>query len=260
MMTQPTQTPSRRAAALEASRARALARSPAQSLRHAVVQSLPYLLVILPFGLLFGVVATNAGFDLAEAMGFTVLVLAGASQFTAIQLMTEQAPVWLIILSSLAVNLRMAMYSAAMVPWLGGASWPARAAVAYGLIDQTYVMSVEQYQKAPGLSLAQKLGYFTGTAIVMCGGWIIASFIGATAGRAIPASIPLDFAVPITFLAMVAPALRTPPHIAAATVAVVLSLALTGLPAGVGPMIAALAAMLTGAGLETLMLRRGSLR
>lgn len=217
---------------------------------------MPFLLVIVPFGVLFGVVASKAGFDLAQIMGFTVLVLAGASQFTAVQLMTDHAPIWLVILSSLAVNLRMAMYSASLVPWLGGASQPARAAIAYTLIDQTYVLSIEHYQTVPKLSLGQRLGYFAGTAILMCGSWIIVSFIGATAGRAIPASIPLDFAVPITFLAMIAPALRTLPHVAAATVAVVISLMLAGLPAGVGPMIAAALAMVTGAVLETVMLRR----
>lgn len=170
--------------------------------------------------------------------------------------MTDHAPIWLVILSSLAVNLRMAMYSASLVPWLGGASQPARAAIAYSLIDQTYVLSVEHYQNVPKLSLSQRLAYFAGTAIMMCGAWIVFCFIGATAGRAIPASIPLDFAVPITFLAMIAPALRTPAHVAAATVAVVVSLALTWLPAGVGPMIAALLAMITGAGVETVILRR----
>ncbi|MFV0410963.1 MAG: AzlC family ABC transporter permease [Paracoccus sp. (in: a-proteobacteria)] len=246
----------RRAAALEASRAKALARSPMQSLRHGAVQSLPFLLVMVPFGLLFGVVATNAGFNLAEVMGFTVLVLAGASQFTAVQLITDNAPVWLVILSCLAVNLRMAMYSASLVPWLGGASQPARAAVAYSLIDQTYALSIDQFQNVPQLSMAQRLGYFAGTALVMCGAWMIFCFIGATAGRAIPASVPLDFAVPITFLAMIAPALRSLPHAAAAGVAVMVSLALTGLPAGVGPMIAAMAALLTGAGIETVMIRR----
>lgn len=257
-MTQTIQGPSRRVAAIEAARTRALARNPMQSAMHGVIQSLPFLLVIVPFGLLFGVVATNAGFDLAEVMGFTVIVLAGASQFTAVQLMTDHAPVWLVILSSLAVNLRMAMYSASMVPWLGGASQLSRAAVAYSLIDQTYVMSIEHFQNVPKLSVPQRLGYFAGTAILMCGAWIAFCFIGATLGRAIPASIPLDFAVPITFLAMIAPGLRTPAHVAAATVAVVVSLALAGLPAGVGPMIAALLAMLTGAGVETWMLRRGA--
>ncbi|MFV0293203.1 MAG: AzlC family ABC transporter permease [Paracoccus sp. (in: a-proteobacteria)] len=247
---------SRRITAFETARTRALVRTPMQSLRHGAFQSAPLLLVIIPFGLLFGVVATAAGFDLAQVMGFTVLVLAGASQFTAVQLMTDNAPVWLVILSSLAVNLRMAMYSASMVPWLGEASQPARAAVAYSLIDQTYVLSIGQFQNAPTLSMGQRLGYFAGTALVMCGFWTVFSFIGATVGRAIPDSIPLDFAVPITFLAMIAPALRTLPHVTAATIAVILSLVLAELPAGVGTMIAAFWAMLAGAGAETLMQRR----
>ncbi|MDO5604617.1 MAG: AzlC family ABC transporter permease [Paracoccus sp. (in: a-proteobacteria)] len=215
-----------------------------------MVQSIPFLLVIAPFGLLFGVVAAAAGLDLAKVMGFSIVVLAGASQFTVVQLLSDHAPVWLVIVSGIAVNLRMAMYSASIVPWLGMASQPTRLAVAYALIDQTYVLSITQFQDAPQLSLAQRLGYFTGTAIVLCGAWVGFSLIGATAGRAIPASVPLDFAVPITFIAMIAPALRSPAHIAAASVAAIGGLALAGLPAGVGTMIAALLAMLAGAGVE----------
>lgn len=255
-MTQESNAPSRRAAAIEASRARALARTPMQSLRHGAIQSLPFLLVMIPFGMLFGVVATNAGFDLAQTMGFTILVLAGASQFTAVQLLTDHAPLWLVILSSLAVNLRMAMYSASLVPWLGGASQPARAAVAYSLVDQTYALSIDYYQNKPKLSIPQRLGYFFGTAIVMCGAWMIFAYLGATVGRAIPDSVPLDFAVPITFLAMIAPALRSLPHMVAATVAVIVSLLLVGLPAGVGPMIAAILAMLAGSAAEVWQVRR----
>ncbi|WBU56767.1 AzlC family ABC transporter permease [Paracoccus sediminicola] len=255
-MTDAPSQPSRRDRALEESRARALARNPMQSLRHGALQSAPFMLVLGPFGLLFGVVATASGFDLAQVMAFTMLVLAGAAQFTAVQLLTENAPVWLVILSSLAVNLRMAMYSASLVPWLGKASPLSRAAVAYAIIDQSYVLSIDLYQRVPGLSVAQRLGYFFGVAAVMVPTWFLCTLIGATAGRAIPDSIPLDFAVPITFIAMIAPALRSIAHVAAAVVAVVVSLALTGLPAGVGPMIAAVLAMTTGALVETWMIRR----
>ena len=55
--------------------------------------SAPFLLVIAPFALLFGVVATEAGLTVTQTIGFSFLVIAGASQFTAIQLMTEIAPV-----------------------------------------------------------------------------------------------------------------------------------------------------------------------
>ena len=217
---------------------------------------LPFLLVIVPFALLFGVVGTEAGLSLVQVMGFSVLVIAGASQFTAVQLMVDNAPTLIVLLTALAVNLRMAMYSASLVPWLGGASQPARAAVAYSLVDQTYALSIDYYQNTPKLSIPQRLGYFFGTAIVMCGAWMVFAYLGATVGRAIPDSVPLDFAVPITFLAMIAPALRSLPHMVAATVAVIVSLFLAGLPAGVGPMIAAILAMLAGSATEVWQVRR----
>ena len=50
---------------------------------------LPFLLVIVPFGMLFGVLAAEAGWNLAEIMAMSVMVIAGASQFTALQLLTS---------------------------------------------------------------------------------------------------------------------------------------------------------------------------
>ncbi|MDP7149776.1 MAG: AzlC family ABC transporter permease, partial [Paracoccaceae bacterium] len=73
-------------------------------------QGLPFILVIVPFALLFGVIATEAGLSIVETLGFSVVVIAGAAQFTALQLMTEQAPTLIVLASALAVNLRMAMY------------------------------------------------------------------------------------------------------------------------------------------------------
>ncbi|MFO7920324.1 MAG: AzlC family ABC transporter permease, partial [Nioella sp.] len=76
--------------------------------------SLPFLLVVLPFGALFGVVGTEAGLNLAQVMGFSIVIIAGAAQFTAVQLMQEQAPTVIVLASALAVNLRMAMYAASL--------------------------------------------------------------------------------------------------------------------------------------------------
>ncbi|WP_041527032.1 AzlC family ABC transporter permease [Paracoccus aminophilus] len=217
-----------------------------------MIQSMPFLLVVLPFAVLFGVVASNAGLDLAKIAGFSLLVLAGASQFTALQLIGDHASMVLIIVSALAVNLRLAMYSAALVPWLGATSPRQRALVAYLLIDQTYALSLREFEENPQLSLRQRLAYFCGTAALLCPLWVLATLVGATAGNAIPDSWALDFAVPITFLAMIAPMLRTPAHIAAALVSVLASLAFAFLPSGLGLLVAAPLAMATGAGVEIL--------
>ncbi len=240
--------------------ARALARSPREAFWHGVVQSLPFLILIIPFAILFGVVSLDAGLDVAQVLGFSVLVLAGASQFTAVQLISDQAPTIVVILSALAVNLRMAMYSASMVPWLRGTTPGQKAWVAYALIDQTYALSIQHYERHPRLNLKQRLAYFAGTALVLCLPWMIASWLGATVGRAIPDSVPLDFAVPITFIAMIAPMLRTPAHLVACFVGIVGALLLAGLPNGLGLLIASPIGMAAGAVTEAQMERRRARR
>ena len=165
------------------------------------------MLVILPFGMLYGVVSAEAGLTGLETMAFTFSVFAGASQFAALQLMHDQAPVLVVLATGLAVNLRMAMYSASLVPWLGDATPRQRGLVAYLLIDQTYALSIQHFENNPRLRMDQRLAYFAGTAICACVPWLIASALGFQLGRAIPESWALDFALPITFLAMVAPML-----------------------------------------------------
>lgn len=213
-------------------------------------------MVIIPFGLLFGVAGTEAGFNLAEVMGFSVLVVAGASQFAAVQLMADNAPVVMVLATSLAVNLRMAMYSASLAPHLGAAPTWQKALAAYFMVDQAYAMSMLEYERHPKQSVAEKIAYYAGACTPICPQWYVSTLIGATVGQAIPPEFALDFAVPITFLAMLAPMLRTLAHVAAATVSIVLALLLAFLPGGTGLLIAAAVAMFTGAQVELWQHRR----
>ncbi|MCZ0960389.1 AzlC family ABC transporter permease [Paracoccus benzoatiresistens] len=227
-----------------------------QAFRRGAIKSLPFLVVMIPFALLFGVVALEAGMDVAQVLGFSVLVLAGASQFTAVQLLSDNAPVIIVILSCLAVNLRMAMYSASLVPWLRDATAQQKAWVAYALVDQSYALAIQEYEANPRMDLRHRLAFFAGVVSVVCLPWMVFSWLGATVGRAIPQDIALDFAMPITFLAMIAPMLRTPAHLAACFVAVAGSLAFAGLPSGLGLLIASPLGMATGALVEVWSQRR----
>ena len=211
---------------------------------------LPFMFVVGPFGLLFGVVAAEAGLTVAQAMTMTSLVIAGASQFAAVQLMVENAAFPLILLAALAVNLRMAMYSAALVPWLGQAPLWQRLAVSYLNVDQTYTLAMLRYERDPEMVVRARVVYFFGAATPIIPVWLVFSYVGMRAGTAIPEALALDFALPITFIAMVAPMLRTAAHVAAAGVSVVVGLALSGLPSGLGLLIAAVAAMAAGAMVE----------
>lgn len=215
-----------------------------------MLASAPFLLVIVPFALLFGVVATEAGLNIAEVLGFSLAVFAGAAQFTALQLMQEQAPTLVVLATSLAVNLRMGMYSAALTPSLGKLSLGKRAAVAFFLVDQSYAASMVEFEKRPEMTTSERLAFFAGTVLPVAPAWYIATWIGAVVGAQIPPEFALDFAMPITFIAMTAPMLRTAAHIAAALVSVVGTLALAWMPFSSGVLVAALLAMTTGAMVE----------
>ncbi len=210
----------------------------------------PFLLMVTPFGLLFGVVATEAGLSLAHTMGFSIVVIAGAAQFTALQLMTEQAPIIVILASALAVNLRMAMYSAALAPYLGPAPLWQRALIGYFNVDQTYAMSIMEYEAKPQLTVAARVAYFLGIATPICPVWYVMTYIGAVVGSTIPDAFALDFAVPITFLAIVAPAFKTLAHVAAAFTAIVLAVTLSWMPYNLWLLLAGLAGMIVGAEVE----------
>jgi len=218
---------------------------------------LPFLVVLAPFGLLFGVVATEAGLDLLSTLTFSIVVIAGASQFTALALMQDHAPVLIVLATSLAVNLRMAMYSAALTPHLGQAPLWQRALVAYFLVDATYACAATRYEAEPDWDLRRKMAYFFGTALPVCPTWYLTTIAGALIGTGLPDWLALDFAVPICFLAMVAPMLRTLPQILAAATSIIVALALAFLPWSTGVLVAGVAAMAVGAEAERRLSLRG---
>lgn len=225
-----------------------------RGVRHAI----PFFLVIMPFGMLFGVLGTEAGLSLAEVVAFSLTVFAGAAQFAALQLMQDQAPVWAILATAMAVNLRLLMYSVALTPHLGGAPLGTRAIIAYFLVDQSFAASIAEYTRRPEMALPEKIAYFFGTVLPVMVLWFAANIAGARMGQAIPPEYALDFALPITFLALVAPMLRTRADIAAAAVSVLGTLALIGLPYGTGLMVAAGLAMTAGVLVESLQPRPAS--
>ncbi|WGI21660.1 AzlC family ABC transporter permease [Amylibacter sp. IMCC11727] len=219
---------------------------------------MPFILVAGPFGMLFGVASTDLGLTLIETMTMTVLVIAGAAQFTALLLLEENAPTFIIILTALAVNLRMAMYSAAMVPYLGKAPKGMKLLLAYFNVDQSFGLASVRFPQEPTWTVAMRSAYFCGASLAIMPFWVLFTYLGAAFGTKIPDAFALDFALPICFLAIIAPALRTLPHVLAAAVSVIGALLLSWVPFSLGLIIAAIAAMMSGAFAEKWLQDRNS--
>jgi len=216
----------------------------------------PFMVIVVPYAMLFGVVARDAGLDIYQVMAMSVLVVAGASQFTALALMQEHAPVIVILAASLAVNLRMAMYSAALVPHLGHLRLRTRALISYLMVDQSFAVSVRKYAEEPDMKPDAKAAYYFGALLAVGPLWYICTFAGAAVGQAIPPMFSLDFAVPVCFIAMTAPMLRSLPHVVAAFASVAGAIVFSWMPYNLWLIAAALLAMIAGAQTEFYLKRK----
>lgn len=219
---------------------------------------LPFVVVVAPFAMIFGVLATEAGLNVFQTLVFSIAVIAGAAQLTALQLMNENAPTIVILASALAVNLRMAMYSASLTPYLGPAPLWKRAFIAYFLVDQSFACSLAEFEKSPDMTLKERVAFFFGVVAPVCPMWYAFTLVGAVLGNQIPPSWALDFAVPIAFLALVVPMMRTAAHVAAALVAIAVAIIANDLPFNLGLIVAGLAGMMTGARMELRMRAKGT--
>jgi predicted branched-subunit amino acid permease len=216
----------------------------------------PFILIVVPYSMLFGVVARDAGLDVVQTMSMSVLVIAGASQFTALALLQDQATVFIVVFTALAVNLRMAMYSAALVPHIGHARFGTRVLMAYLMVDQAFAVAVKTYEDRPGMSPTNKVAYYFGAMMLICPFWYGFTLVGAVVGQAIPESYSLDFAVPICFIALTAPLLRSLPHVIAALTSCVAAMVFAWVPWSLGLILAALTATIVGAQAELYLKRR----
>tara|TARA_R110002020_G_scaffold358559_11_gene571032 strand:+ start:3428 stop:4144 length:717 start_codon:yes stop_codon:yes gene_type:complete len=223
-----------------------------------ILDASPFIIMIIPFATLFGVLATEAGLNVVETMAFSIVVIAGAAQFTALQLMQENTPTVIVLISALAVNLRMAMYSASLTPYIGAAPLWQRALCAYLTVDQSYVVGVSKFEREPDMTVPERVAYFLGAITPIVPLWYGFTLIGALVGARVPESWALDFAIPIAFLAMIAPMFRTAAHVVAALVAVVVALLAAGIPYSLGLIVAGIAGMMAGAQTELWIERKGA--
>jgi 4-azaleucine resistance transporter AzlC len=165
----------------------------------------PIILGIIPFGLVAGAAVTGAGFGLAEAIGMSLLVNAGASQIAATTLYAEGAPLLVTVGTALVINARLFIYSTSIAPVIVPEAGRWRALLGHPLVDQSYAATMTTGRFRDDIDVVP---YYVGSWLVLALVWQISNIIGALGGVFMPASWSLDFAVPLVFLAMLVPALK----------------------------------------------------
>lgn len=212
--------------------------------RAGFAEMVPACIGIAPFGLVCGVGAAAAGASALGALGLSAIVFSGAAQILAVQLLAAGAPLAVIVLTCFVAGLRFVIYSAAIAPYLRPLPARWQQGLAFLLTDQAFAASVRRFDSG-GDAHAGGM-HFLGGGFALWSFWQLTNMIGYYVGNLIPASWSLDFAVPLCFIALVAPYLRTPPTITAALVAGSAVIALEGLPMKLNLIVAGLAGIVAG--------------
>ena len=219
-----------------------------QSFWAGVRAELPLLMGVIPFGMIYGVLALNAGLRPAAAQMMSSIVFAGSAQFITAQLVREAVPGLVIVLTIAVVNLRHMLYSASVAPYVRDLPMGWKILLSYLLTDEAYAVTILNYEKEGDAPSGH--WFFLGAGLTLWISWQLSTAAGILLGTTLPESWPLDFGLPITFIALIFPTLKDRPAIAAALTAGTVALFAHDLPYKLGLMLAGLLGILVGTVLE----------
>ena len=224
--------------------------SPRQAFLLGLRSVLPLLLGVAPFGVIYGVIALQSGIPALAAMLMSSIVFAGSAQFLLAQLVGAGAPLLLSAGAVGLINLRHALYSASVAPLLARLPRRWKLLLAYLLTDEAYAAAIPHLLPAPGKPPSTMAHWILfGSGFGLWAGWQLSTLVGVVVGAQLPSGLGLDFALPLTFIAIVVPMLSSRALVAAALAAGAAAVLLAALPYKLGLFVAALAGLLVGAAL-----------
>ena len=205
---------------------------------------LPLSFAVLPWGILFGSLAVQRGFDWLEAQLFSGIVFGGAVQIVTVELMANNASLFTVLFSAFVISSRHFLYGLALRERLSIKPLRWRMGLGFLLTDELFALSGDRRAYRNRFRLYYALG--AGGSFYLA--WNLWTFIGIFAGTSLPdlTELGLDFAIAATFIALVLPGIKTLASFAAAVVAGVTSVTFTLWEFDLSLVCAALLAMCVG--------------
>jgi predicted branched-subunit amino acid permease len=207
---------------------------------------------VAPFGVIAGAAAVDAGFSPVLTVAMSAVVFAGASQLAIVDLVGSGAAPFVVVGTAVVVNLRYLMYSASIAPYFRSFGRVWRPVLGYLLTDQAFALSVTRYESEADLAgrdagTMEKKWFYVGGAGTLWTVWMLTTVAGVVVGAQVPPSWSLEFAIPLTFLALLVPAIEGHASAAAALVAAAVAVGGVELPLNLGLVVGALAGVVVGA-------------
>lgn len=218
--------------------ARAAGRRPA-AVAAAVRDIVPIAASVAPFGLLVGVAQGEAGLDALPALVTTVLVYAGSAHLATLGVLASGGGLVGAVLTGVLVNARLLLYSADVSRHVADQPRWFRVVGSMTIIDQTHALLPRAL--AHGRRGARR--YWLTVGAILTSAWLVATSLGTELGNVLPTGVPAFVAAPAVFAALLVPRLADPRLVRAAIAAASVAVLARGLPAGLGMVLALVAAM-----------------
>ena len=200
--------------------------------REGVRDFLPISVGLLPWAVVTGIAMRSIGLTELEALGMNLLVYAGTAQLGALPLIAAGAPLWLIMLTALALNLRFVIFSAAIAPLFAGRRWSTRLLSSYLLVDGVFAICADKAVTSDDPQW--RWGYYIAPSVFNWLVWQLFVAGGVFGAEFVPSDWSLEFMVTIALMVLLLPMLRSRPMLVAALAGGLGAVLLRGLPLRLG--------------------------
>ena len=204
----------------------------------------PLMVGVMPFGLIFGALGTEAGLTPVQIMAMSIIIFGGASQVIFLQLYVTGANPLLVSGTVSVINLRHTLYSASIAMYFRHLSLRWKVLLSYLLTDEAFAVTMRRYESQPPNPVMHY--HLLGSGTLLWVSWQLSTFIGLLLGAAIPPSLGLGFAIPLTFMAIIIPHIMQAPHFVAILTSGIVAILTSHLPWKLNLIIASMAGMLAG--------------
>ncbi len=206
----------------------------------------PALIATSAWAVVTGVAMARSGLSEWQAVGMSLLVYAGSAQLAALPLIAANAPIWVVLLTALILNLRFVIFSAALHPHLRRLPLKKRVVLGYLTTDFGSAICLthwDQWKNAadrePGNT--RQLWFFAGVATVSWLTWQMSSITGVLAGALVPLDWGLEYLPIVALLALMVPMVLNRPALVGVVVASAVALLGNALPLRLGLLAAVIA-------------------
>ena len=212
------------------------------------------------WGLVTGVAMVKVGLTTTQAIAMTLLVFSGTVQLASLPLIAADAPLWVVMLTAVVVNLRFVIFSAGLHPFFRRFSLARRWLLSYFMVDMSFAMFLSRFADAPRneRGTTEQVWFFLG---MSAGSWIVwqtMSIIGIVLATGVPAQWGLEFTAILALIAMTLPLIVGKPALVGAVTAGVTAVVAAGLPLKLGLLVAVVAGIAAALATEVMLERLAS--